>query len=184
MVNGHPSMAPHAAYPCSGEDRWITIAVENDEQWKILCNIMDNPSLADDDKYRDGLSRWHNQEELNATISGWTANYDPYELMNKLQENGIPAGAMTNAADIMSDPHLESRDFFEVAEDPDAGSNRYWSRPWKFSKTPGTTQHPAPLFAEHNELIYGKLLGLTDHEISELDRNEVTSRLPGAIIGS
>jgi len=178
MVNGHPSMAPHAAYPCAGEDKWITITVENDEQWKIFCNIMNNPSLADDEKYRDGLSRWHNQEELNAIISGWTANYEPYQLMTKLQESGIPAGAMLNAADIMSDPHLESRDFFEVSEDPESGSNRYYGRPWKLPETPGLTQYPAPLFAQHNDLIYGKLLGMKEEELSALDRAQITSSIP------
>ncbi len=178
MVNGHTSMAPHSAYPCAGEDRWIAIVVENDEQWQSLCQLMGKPSLAEDEKYRDGLSRWNNQEELNAVISDWTKDYDHYEIMNRLQAHGIAAGAVTDAADLMSDPHLESREFFEPSEDPEAGHNRYYSRPWKLSKTPGTTLYPTPLFAQHNSLIYGELLGISADKISKLDREQVTSDIP------
>ncbi len=181
MVNGHTSMAPHAAYQSAGEDRWVAITVENDEQWLSLCEVMNKPELAEDEMFRDGLSRWHNQEALNTIISDWTRHHDHYELMNLLQAHGIPAATVMDSAALMSDSHLQSMEFFELSEDPDAGPNRYYSCPWKFLKTPGVTRSHAPLFGEHNGLIYGELLGMSADEISELAGKEVTSEIPSLI---
>ena len=35
--NRDRSRAPHGAYPTAGDDRWIAIAIETDEQWRALC---------------------------------------------------------------------------------------------------------------------------------------------------
>ena len=178
LVNGHTTMAPHAVYPCEGEDNWVAIAVEDDDQWQSLCAVMGQSGLADDARFRDGLSRWRNQEELNAIISDWSKDFDHYELMNRLQAHGVAAGVVMNSAGLMSDPHLDSREFFELSDDPEAGPNRYYGRPWKLSKTPGTTLYPAPLFAQHNALIYGELLGIGADEIADLDGRAITSDIP------
>ena len=44
--NRDPLMAPHGVYPVRGEDRWIAIAVADDEQWRALCKILDGSPRA------------------------------------------------------------------------------------------------------------------------------------------
>ena len=46
--NRDPLMAPHGVYPVRGEDRWIAIAVADDEQWTALCEVLDG-SLSGED---------------------------------------------------------------------------------------------------------------------------------------
>ena len=179
MVNRHTAQAPHGAYPCDGEDRWVAISVEDDAQWRALCAEMARPGLADDPRFSDAAARWSNHDELDAIIAEWTSPLVNYEVMNRLQARGVPASVVMNAADLMSDPHLESREFFELSDDPEAGPHRYYSRPWKLSKTPGATLYPAPLFAQHNSLIYGELLGIGDDDIARLDAESITSDIPG-----
>ena len=178
MVNRHTSQSPQGVYPCEGEGRWVAIAVEDDDQWHALCAEMERPELADDPRFSGAVERRGNHDELDGIIGEWTSGLDSYEVMNRLQARGVPASVVMNAADLMSDQHLESREFFELSKDPEAGPNRYYSRPWKMSKTPGETLYPAPLFAQHNPLIYGELLGIDGEEMARLEAESITSDIP------
>ena len=31
---------PHGAFPCQGEDNWIALSVESDDEWATLCGLM------------------------------------------------------------------------------------------------------------------------------------------------
>ena len=50
-------MAPHGCYPCSGEDRWIAVAVSNDEEWRSLCRVLDRPEWENDPRFAGRLDR-------------------------------------------------------------------------------------------------------------------------------
>ena len=86
------SWRAHNAYKCAGgELKWATIAIENDDQWEKLVEVMGNPGWARDEKFQDSLSRWENQDEMDAHIEEWTINYTQYELTDLLQKEGIAA---------------------------------------------------------------------------------------------
>ena len=183
MGNRHPFLAPHGVYPCSGEDRWIAISVENDEQWDALCQAMGSPAWVEDEKFQDPLARWHHQDELDRLLAEWTRDQDHLELMARLQEAGVPAGAVLNNKELLTDPHMEDRNFYErVQHTPESGigTRTYMSRPWKMSRTPSFIRRPAPALGEHNERILGELLGLGDAEIAELYELDVVGKEPAS----
>jgi len=64
MGNEDTAMAPHGCYPCRGEDRWIVIAVENDDQWRALCAVLGQDEWLQDPRFSDGLIRWKNRLDL------------------------------------------------------------------------------------------------------------------------
>ncbi|RLC71048.1 MAG: CoA transferase [Chloroflexi bacterium] len=72
---------PHGAYPCSGEDRWVTITVFNDNAWQRLCHAMGNPEWTRDPRFATFLSRKENEDELDSLIAEWTKNFTPEELV-------------------------------------------------------------------------------------------------------
>ena len=171
MGNRHPYMAPHGVYPCKGNDRWIAIAVENDKQWLALSYIIDQRVWTDRVEFASMNSRWRNQDELDHYISQWTKYLSDEVLMKILQGQGVPAASIMNSRDILTDPHMRARGFYElIKHSPETGmgSKLYYGRPWKMSKTPSYVRTPAPKLGEHNELILGDLLGRTVNEIAEL----------------
>ena len=171
MGNKHPFMAPHGTYPCRGDDCWIAIAVDTDEQWRSLCQIMGNPDWVAEEKFADGLSRWKNQEELDVRLSEWTAAQDKSDLANRLRRSGVPAGAVLNTKEVMTDPHMRERGFFErITYPPERGigTRMYVGRPWKMSETPSYIRRPAPRLGEHNELVLRDILGRGEDEITRL----------------
>lgn len=167
--NRHEFMAPHNSYRCSGGDlKWVTIALTDDKEWDALCKVMGNPEWSKDEEFSDSLSRWKNQEELDNHIEQWTMNYTPYEITEMLQKVGVAAFPSLSNRDLVEDPHLNERGFFEEWDHPEIGKRKYDGLLWKMSKTPGKINRRAPLVGEHNDYVFGELLGMSQDEINKL----------------
>ena len=168
--NRHPSKAPHGCYPCKGEDRWAVIAVGNDQEWHGLCRAIGDGALAKDPRFSDSLTRYKNQDDLDEIISEWTKEREPYEVFHILKAEGVPAGPVMEVTDAFSDPHLKERGFFEPVTHPEAGTHLYVGPIWRMAETPNHLRRPPPLLGEHNEYVYKEVLGVSDEEYAELEK--------------
>ena len=131
---------------------------------------MGSPAWSLEERFADAPSRLNHQDELDGLLGQWTAGWDHSELMDVLQGAGIPAAAVLNSREVLTNPHMRNRGFYErVNHHPDSGIGPkiYFGRPWKMSKTPSRIQRPAPGLGEHNEFILGDLLG---HDAAEIER--------------
>jgi len=178
MGNRDRAMAPHGCYRTKGDDRWIAIAVASDEEWRALCRAMGDPTWSRKAKFATMADRLKNREELDHRLEEWTIEFDHIELMHMLQDAGVKAGAVLDTAELSADPHLNQRSFFEELAHPEAGTHRYPGVSWKMSQTPGRLRLPAPCFGEHNRYVFGELLGMSDEEIDQLEREGVTAEEP------
>ncbi len=179
--NRHRWIAPHGCYRCRGEDRWVTIAVPSDRQWQAFCRALGNPDWTTDERFTDGLERWHHQDELDRLIEPWTLRHEPRQAMRILQAVGVPAGLMMTPSDAYSDPHLDQRGFFIEVDHREAGTHRYPGMFFRLSKTPATIRIPANCLGEHNDYVFGEILGMSRDEISKLEQENIigTEYLPG-----
>ena len=181
MGNADPVMAPHGCYPCRGEDRWIVIAVAQDDEWQGLCRVLDRPDWAQDSRLAGALGRWHLRGELDRLLSGMTAAWDSHQLMAALQAEGVPAGAVLDSKDLLFNPHLMERRFYEVVSHHPSTQMPplpYAGRPWKLSETPQVAPRAAPLMGEHNDLVFRDLLGMSASEVQGLQANAVIGYAP------
>ena len=190
MGNRHESMAPHGCYPCVGDDEWVAIAVRNDSDWAAMCQVIGNPSLAVDTRLVNTYSRLQRQGELDAIVSAWTATQDQYQVMERLQGVGVPAGPVLNAKGLLTDPHIRERRLFEPAEHPKVtglGRREYLGRGWKLSGSEVKVRGPAPILGEGNEYVLGEVMGLDDDEIQALrdegaiGEHPIGATTPGAV---
>jgi crotonobetainyl-CoA:carnitine CoA-transferase CaiB-like acyl-CoA transferase len=165
----HPAVAPHNTYRCRGEDQWCVISVFSDDEWEALCWAMGEPDWCQDEKFATMTGRVKNQDELDANIEEWTHRLDKREVMALLQSAGIAAGAVQTSLDrVENDPQIEEREFLPEMDHPEAGRYKYEGIPVKLSRTPGYLRNGGPLLGEHNNYVYGDLLGLSESEINEL----------------
>ncbi|MFC1924753.1 CaiB/BaiF CoA transferase family protein [Chloroflexota bacterium] len=167
-------MAPHNTYPCKGQDKWVSIAVATEEEWKAFCDALGNPEWTKEEKFSDAYSRWQNHEELDKLVREWTVNYTPYEIMETLQKAGVAGIPSFSAEDLYTDPHLGSREFLEVVEHPKLGAVMVIRNPWRMSATPPEINRHAPLLGEHTEYVLGEILGIGNEEIASLNEAKVT----------
>ncbi len=160
-------MAPHNCYPCKGEDKWIAIAVTNDEEWEAFCKAVGKPEWTEDNRFSDQFRRFKNQVELDGLIAGWTRNHSANEVTEILQSAGVPAGPSLSIEEMVNDPQLNQRGFFVAPEHPEVGKRMLPGMPWK-SNTCEPVFKPAPLLGQDNYYVFHDLLGLSDEEIAEL----------------
>jgi crotonobetainyl-CoA:carnitine CoA-transferase CaiB-like acyl-CoA transferase len=174
-----PSIAPHNTYRCAGKDRvgqhwWVFIACETQLQFESLCELMGAPALALDPKFATNDARVANQDELDAIVGRWTRPRRRYDIMRQCQAAGIVAAVVQSAEDrVEYDPQLQHRGIHPIIEHPELGEFAYEGYPVKMSRTPAFVHARAPLLAEHNQYVYGELLGLDDAEIDSLRRRGV-----------
>ena len=179
--NADPVMVPHGCYPCIGEDRWIVVAVSDDMEWQALCRVLRQESWASDPRLSGSLGRQRHREELDRMLGKETAEWEAHRLMSELQAAGVPAGAVFDSKDLLFDPHLTERGFYEVVRHhPSTGMPPlpYASRPWKLSETPAVPPKPAPLMGEHNDFVLKNLLGLTAYEVARLEGEGIIGYAP------
>ena len=172
MGSHHRDAAPHNVYPCRGDDEWVVIAVESDEEWRRLCDAIGNPNWSDYDRFATKPDRLDNQDELDSRITDWTRNQTNYEIMHKLQGHGVKAGAVLKSPDVLSDPHFKSRGFIDETDHEDAGTNHHPGLPFRLSRSELRMGVAAPMFAEHSDWALAELLCLEPSDIANLrDKN-------------
>jgi crotonobetainyl-CoA:carnitine CoA-transferase CaiB-like acyl-CoA transferase len=98
--------------------------------------------------------------------------------MHLLQTHGVAAGAVLKGGEIIVDPQLEARGFWDVVEHPEAGTYKQVTTPWQLSKSPRRTASPAPGLGEHNAEILSTLLGLPETEIAALEAQGIIGTRP------
>jgi crotonobetainyl-CoA:carnitine CoA-transferase CaiB-like acyl-CoA transferase len=169
-----PALAPHNTYRCAGRDRvgqdwWIFIACETQAQFEALCGVMEQPALALDPKFATNEARVANQDALDAIIGRWTRPRRRYAIMRQCQAAGIIAAPVQSAEDrVEYDPQLQHRQMYPIIEHPELGAVPNEGYPVKMSRTPAFVHGRAPTYGEHNQYVYGELLGMSDEEIHSL----------------
>jgi benzylsuccinate CoA-transferase BbsF subunit len=167
MGNRNEYASPHGVFPCKGDDRWCAIAVFNEDEWKKLCTIMDNPGWCKDARFSNITKRKEYEDELELHISKWTTGYDRDELAKMLQQAGVTSGPVQDGSDLLDDPHLKERQSFIRLIHPVIGECNHPSQPVKLSDcTPQIKT--APCLGEHNEYVYKKLLSIPDDEYNTM----------------
>ena len=169
MQNRWPS-ALQGCYRCAGDDQWVyaVVTIFNDEQWEGLRRVLGDPAWMRESKWSDMISRYQNHDEFDRRIEEWTKGYDKYEVMRRLQQEGIPAGPVLCDRDVYADPHVNARDFFVEMTQKWCGTRRYPGPAWKFTNTPQQFALPPAGLGEHNEWAYKKVLGKSDEEYARL----------------
>ena len=171
--NRDHAMAPHGCYRCRGEDAWVVIAVATDAEWRSLCEATGHPEWAADERFAGAVGRHQNQDELDPLLQEWTMQHEKGEVMRTLQAAGVAAGAVLGDVDLYEDPHLQAREFFLSIKHAVVGERLYPGFLWRFDKTPGEVRLPPNCLGEHNEQLYGQLLGLKPEEIESLEAEGV-----------
>ena len=173
--NRHPTMAPNDCYRCAGENDWVAISVADNKEWRALCEVIGRTDLIDDDRYRSSHARSDNETSLRPAIEEWTSRRSKLDAMNTLQAAGVRAGAVLTGADMLGDPHLRARGYYQSIENVRAGQQTLRIAPYKLSKTPPQIQRPAPTLGQDTESVLRDVLDMSDAQIQELADLGVTT---------
>lgn len=166
--NRHAWRAPQGVYPCDGADAWVAVAVETDDQWRRLCELIGNPDLADDEALGTHAGRYAQHDRIDEAIAEWTQSRTKYEAMNALQGGGVPAGAVLHAKDLPVDPQIQAMEYYRAAWGLEIGL-RVWPGPWwGMQATPGDVERGTSVFGEDNSRVLSGILGYDADKVDAL----------------
>ncbi len=163
--------APQGCYRCKGEDRWVVISVENDEQWRALATALKREELCQDECFRSSSGRRQYHDDLDRMITAWTSDRDCYDVMAALTNMGVPAGVVQNGADLLSDEHLKQRGFLVHQDNPRLGRITLPAFPLKFANCTLQRHWHFPKLGLDTGTVLHDLLGYNSEQIASMVRD-------------
>lgn len=145
-------------YPTAGRDCWLALTIRDEADQAALRSVVGG--------------------EGEEALRGWLLGRDHQTAAGELQAAGIPAAPVLMNWEIIADNHLHDRGYFISVRHPVAGTYPFPGFAWRFEKTPAALRRPAPVFGEHNQEVFGDLLGVSSSEMDDLVAQGVTGDHP------
>lgn len=158
LGNQHANIVPYQTFDT--KDGQMVIAVGNDHQFQRLCNILEKPEYASDERFRTNPDRVASRDDLIPLLQKAFVTKSTAYWQEKCHENNIPCGPIQTIDEVANDPQLNERNMFVDASHPTAGDIRMIGSPLKFSRTPANVRRHPPDAGEHTNDILEQL-GLT-----------------------
>ncbi len=162
-----PGIAPSNVYPCA-DGQMVLIAANQDTVFRRLCAAMERPELAEDPLYSTHNARGAVQDALDALIADWTSGLPADLVLDKMNKDGVPAGRIYRAPEMLADPHFAAREAIVEVPHEVFGTLKMQNATPKLSETPGSVRWAGPKLGEHNAEVYGELLGYDTRKLDDL----------------
>jgi crotonobetainyl-CoA:carnitine CoA-transferase CaiB-like acyl-CoA transferase len=175
--NRSPQAAPQGVYACAGEDSWLALAIESDEQWIAFKNVLGDPAWAASTGLDTPEGRRAAHDAIDAQLRAWTADASADELADVFCAAGVPAAAVIASRDVVHNPQLRHRGLFETKPHRVTGEHALPMLPFRFSRVTSWLARPAPTLGEHNDEVFAEL-GLSADEIAGLRSDGIVGERP------
>ena len=155
--NAHPNIVPYQSFQAS--DGWFAIAVGNDRQFVRLCEMLEKPEFAVDERFAANSGRVQNRDELIALLKSIFVTRSASEWLSLLEQAEIPCGPINNFEQVFSMPTVQEREMLVKMNHPTIGELPLVGSPLKMSDTPVEYRLHPPLMGEHTEDVLRELGG-------------------------
>jgi formyl-CoA transferase len=164
---GRPRNAyPRSAYQC--KDGYIALNVPDERIWQRLAEVMGHPELIDDERTCSGPARSANRQFVDSIVEGWLANLTRTQVVDTLNDVGVPTGPVYTAEDIFECPQVEARHMLMTVSDPEVGEYRFARTPPHLSSATELPAKAAPRLGEHTRPVLEGMLGYSSDEVDAL----------------
>ncbi|MBS0320775.1 MAG: CoA transferase [Proteobacteria bacterium] len=158
---------PQGVFRCAGDDAWLAVSVVDDTSWAGLCDVVGAPAWKGDPELATVAGRRRAAPQLETRIGAWCATRNAIAAMGELQRAGVPAGAVYNVPQLLSDVQLAARGYFETVHNAETGAQRVYGALWRFDGNPVPINGPAPTLGQSNREVLARL-GLGDEHVRAL----------------
>ena len=165
--NRYESCYPYDSFAAG--DGSVVIAAANDKLWRLVCRTIEQPALANDERFDTNAKRVQRHAEIKPLIETWTRTQTVDDVVEKMLAAGVPASPINTLDRLVVDPHIAvAREMFVDVQHPKAGRTKLTGAHIKLSATPPSVRVPAPQLGEHNDAVFGGLLGLSADKLAQL----------------
>ena len=167
--NRIPRFSPFNVYET--QDGEVVIGTSNNEMWRKLTEIMGCRALATDDDFGRTAWRLENNDLVDGVVEAWSQTCSTQEVLVKLEAAGIPSSAIPDIHALKKSPQLHARGMVMPLLHPTIGPLPGLAAagfPIKFSDAETGYDGPAVRAGQHNNEIFGTLLGIIDEDMYRL----------------
>lgn len=175
---------PTDVYPCTpfGPNDYVQLTVPGDRLFDRFAIAIDQPDLVVDERFSSHEARRANGEALWEIVAEWTRERTKWEAMDHLAAHGVPASAVFDNVDLLTNHHLREREAMVDIEHPRRGARTVVGNPVRLHQSPVAIE-AAPSIGEHTVELLEQELGLTADEIATLEEQGVIDPSAGRMTG-
>lgn len=163
--NAHPNIVPYQVFAVA--DGHLMLAVGNDDQFQRLCNVIERPALASDERFATNAARVKNRDELVAQIAACLQTRRLDDWLAAFNAVGVPCGPINTLDRVFADPQVQHRGMQFTLPHPLGIELPQVANPVKFSRSSLQYQLAPPLLGQHSVEVLREL-GLDNQKIAEL----------------
>jgi crotonobetainyl-CoA:carnitine CoA-transferase CaiB-like acyl-CoA transferase len=147
---------------------YLVIATRQEIFWRKLCDVLEQPGLANDPRYATNERRLENRAVLVPLLEGIFRTRTAADWLVRLRAAEVPAAPVNNLEEAFAEPPVAEREMIVEYDHPDVGKVRLPGNPIKMSGVTGTISKPAPRLGEHTDTVLAQLLNLPPDQIARL----------------
>ena len=169
LGNAHPNIVPYEAFATA--DGHFILAVGNDDQFRRLCDVLDAPEIAEDERFATNGARVDHREELIPILRTVFGQHSSEHWLQTLDAAGVPCGPINTIDQVFADPQVRHRGMRTEAFHPLAGSVPLVGSPLRMSATPTRDAVAPPTLGQHTDEVLREVLGLEQDALERLRRD-------------
>ncbi|MFW6114093.1 MAG: CaiB/BaiF CoA transferase family protein, partial [Actinomycetota bacterium] len=164
--NRFPYVTPFDTFKTS--DGYVMIICVGEGPFHSLCEAMDRPELAEDERFRDLMARNTNEEALKKIIEDWSSRLSTEEVWGKLYSHNVPGAPVHDVKEVVEHPHTRERDMLVELDQPGTGTFTIFGSAMKASGSEIKPRGPAPVLGQDNRWLLTDLLEKSDKEADKI----------------
>jgi crotonobetainyl-CoA:carnitine CoA-transferase CaiB-like acyl-CoA transferase len=140
--NHHPTARPMGTYRAA--DGHLNVAAPSDRLWLRLCDVLDAPDLAADERFATPRDRYRNRDALNDALEACFGTRPRGEWVAALDAAGIPCGPVLAIDEVFADPQVRHLGMLEHIDHPVRGPVDVLRNPITMSRSRPVTPTSSP----------------------------------------
>ena len=175
----HPSATPFQAFPTADGHIVVALGFGVENQWGLLCAMLNTPELIDDERFNTGPRRTANHAILEPLLSAAFMQRTTQEWLDDFLAAGIPCGPVNRVPELVDDEQVRFRGMIREVTHPVAGTIPIANSPVRMSRSETGIQGPPPSLGANTVEVFQRLLGITEDEVQALESRSVVATKGG-----
>ncbi len=148
--NDHPTAFPMGTFACA--DGFVNIAAPTERMWASFLDAVEDDDLRHREEYASARDRIHHKQQLKVDMESAIASFSTHELVEKLNDAGVPCGPINDIKEGFDNPQTEFLRMQVPAPHADLGDVQLIRSPINLSRHahPEAFHHAAPDPGEHS----------------------------------
>ena len=150
---GYAPVATASRRPYKTKDGFLALLPYSDSNWRRFFELAGEPQIMDDPRFTTFAARQKHFREVWDEIERQVARKTNGEWLELLSKDDIPFSVVNRLEDLPNDPHLNSVDFWTIAQHPTEGALRLPANPVTLHATPAEVTLLPPALGQHSAEI-------------------------------